>query len=79
MEIFESLLRRAPRLWALYLRLNPCKAELADGSPKPPGRLYDAFYRVFYLDCSCCSALRGLLAGFLLGLAAGAAWRALHA
>jgi hypothetical protein len=69
MEAFEDWLRRRPRLWRLYVRLNFCKAELADGTPKPPSRVYDLFYRAFYLNCPCCAALRGMLCGLALGLA----------
>lgn len=67
MDMFEDVLKRFPKLWAGYVRLNFCKPELADGTPKPESRVFNAFYRVFYMKCPCCSALRGLLAGFVLG------------
>ena len=70
MDWLEAKIQRRPRLWALYLRLNFCKGQLADGSPKPESTLFRAFSRIFYLDCSCCAALRGLAFGFVLGVAA---------
>ena len=71
MEAFESWLERRPRLWALWLRHNFCKGVLADGSPKPESRLFAAFSRAFHLECPCCAALRGIIAGLALGLAIG--------
>jgi hypothetical protein len=72
MEIMEDRLRRfSLRLWSLYLRFNFCKDSFADGSPKPPSRLFDAYYAVFYLKCPCCAAARGMLAGLLLGFGLG--------
>ncbi|MDR1079454.1 MAG: hypothetical protein LBQ79_00445 [Deltaproteobacteria bacterium] len=72
MEAMEDGLSRFPRPWAVYVRLNFCKGELADGTPKPPNRFYDLFYHLFYLKCPCCAALRGMLAGLVLGL--GVSW-----
>ena len=71
MEILEDRLSRHRLLWSLYLAFNFCKPEYADGTAKVDGPLFRLFKRVFYLECSCCAAVRGLLAGFLLGLAAG--------
>jgi hypothetical protein len=75
MEALEAALSRRPRLWRIYLALNPCKEAYADGTFKTDGPAFKAFAAVFYLKCPCCAALRGLIAGLLLGLALGAlAW-----
>ena len=71
MEILEAVLVRFPKVWAKYLKWNFCKAELADGSAKPESRAFRLFRTIFYLECSCCAAVRGLLAGFALGFALG--------
>jgi hypothetical protein len=71
MEILESVLVRFPRIWAAYLTWNFCKGELADGSPKPESLAFMAFRKIFYLDCACCAAVRGILAGLVLGFAFG--------
>ena len=71
MEVLEEFLARHPRLWRVYVAWNFCKPALADGREKNPSRGYDWFYRIFYLNCSCCAALRGLLVGGFLGLACG--------
>jgi hypothetical protein len=73
MEAFEGWLERRKNLWRLYVRLNFCKGAYADGSPKPPSRLFDFFHAALYMDCGCCAALRGLLLGLLAGLLAGLA------
>jgi hypothetical protein len=67
MEIFEDWLKKHPRAYAKYIAKNFCKGEFADGQPKPASRLFDIYYRVFYLQCPCCAALRGLLLGLVLG------------
>lgn len=69
MVVLESVLARFPRVWAAYLKWNFCKGELADGSEKPEGPFFRAFAKIFYLECSCCAAVRGILAGLVLGLA----------
>ena len=71
MEVLEAVLARFPRLWARYLKWNFCKAELADGAAKPESRAFWLFRKIFYLECSCCAAVRGIVAGFALGFAAG--------
>jgi hypothetical protein len=68
MDRLEGWLSKSPRLWAVYVRLNFCKAQYADGTPKKDGIMFRIFSKVFYLDCSCCAALRGLLAGFAMGV-----------
>jgi hypothetical protein len=67
MTWIEAVLRRFPRLWAFYVKWNFCKGQLADGTAKPDSRLFRAFAWAFHLECSCCSALRGLIFGALLG------------
>jgi hypothetical protein len=67
MTLLESILMRFPRLWAAYVRWNFCKGQYADGTPKPESALFRAFARAFHLECSCCSALRGILFGLLVG------------
>ena len=71
MEILEAVLVRFPKVWAKYLKWNFCKAELADGSAKPESWAFWLFKKIFYLECSCCSAVRGILAGLALGYALG--------
>jgi hypothetical protein len=68
MERFEAWLIKHPRLWSLYVRWNFCKPEYADGTLKEDTLFFKVFRKVFYLECSCCSALRGLLVGFILGV-----------
>ena len=68
MNLIEGILARFPRLWRLYVRLNFCKAELADGTPKADGLPFRIFSKVVHLECSCCAAVRGLAAGFALGV-----------
>jgi hypothetical protein len=75
MEIFEAWLAKSPTLFRIYVALNFCKAEYADGTPKKEGVLFKLFSKLFYLQCSCCSALRGLLFGFILGFLACFLWR----
>ena len=76
MEILESWLAARPRLWRAWCWANPCKGEYADGTAKPEGPLFRLFHKVFHLQCSCCSAIRGLAAGFALGFVMGAlAWQ----
>ena len=75
MDMLESVLQKLPRLWAFYLKWNFCKAHLADGSRKPDTIFSRIFERVFYLECSCCSALRGIVFGFVLGVLAHKLWR----
>jgi hypothetical protein len=75
MEKLEAWIERYPRLWRAYVYLNFCKNAYADGLPKPDSRLFKLFYKIFYLDCSCCSAIRGLVFGTLFGLALGEAIR----
>jgi hypothetical protein len=67
MTLLESILMRWPRAWAAYVRWNFCKGQYADGTAKPEGPLFRAFAWAFHLECSCCSALRGLIAGAALG------------
>jgi hypothetical protein len=74
LEIFERWLVKKPRLWRYYMALNPCKETYADGREKPESLAFKLFTYVFYLKCSCCSAIRGLVIGFILGLAAGVIW-----
>jgi hypothetical protein len=71
MEIFEAVLQRFPRLWAVYVRWNFCKGSYADGTPKPNSRLFNFFYRLLYMECGCCAAFRGTLLGLALGLILG--------
>lgn len=69
LEIFEAWLeKRYPRIYARYLDYNFCKGYTIDGSEKPMSSAYRLFYKIFYLDCACCSALRGLIIGFILGV-----------
>jgi hypothetical protein len=65
----EDWLEKRPRLWSLYVRFNFCKGAYADGTPKKDGLLFRIFSKIFYLDCSCCAASRGLLIGFASGVA----------
>jgi hypothetical protein len=67
MELIESRLEKHPGLWRVYLALNLCKSRYADGTVKEDGRLFRLFDRVFYLNCSCCAAVRGILAGLIAG------------
>jgi hypothetical protein len=64
MEKFEQWLAKKPVLWRWYCALNFCKETYADGRVKVDGFWFRLFSRVFYLKCSCCSALRGLVVGF---------------
>ena len=75
METFELFLERFPRLRAFYYKWNFCKGSYADGTPKPHTLFSRAFQKIFYLECSCCSAIRGLIAGFVLGVLAHMFWR----
>jgi hypothetical protein len=68
MILLEAILRRCPRLWAAYVRWNFCKGQYADGTPKPDSALFRAFAWTFHLECSCCSALRGILFGLAAGV-----------
>jgi hypothetical protein len=77
MDIFESILKKFPSLWAFYLKWNFCKGELADGTTKPDTLLFRIFKAVFYLDCSCCAALRGIIFGVALTLVVQFLWRLL--
>jgi hypothetical protein len=70
-EALEAVIARHPTLWRLYVALNFCKEAYADGTPKVDGPLFNVFKRVFYLECACCAALRGILVGLLAGAAAG--------
>jgi hypothetical protein len=67
MDWLENRLQRFPRLWRLYMALNFCKNQYADGTLKTDGPVFRLFARVFYLNCSCCAALRGILAGLIIG------------
>lgn len=71
MEVFEDVLKRFPRLYKIYLKYNFCKSEYADGTEKPDTKMYVLFYKIFYLDCSCCAAVRGLLIGSIIGFILG--------
>ena len=73
MEAFEDWLAKKPRLWPLYVRLNFCKAKLADGADKPESGAFNLLARIFYLECACCAALRGFLIGGLIGALIGLA------
>jgi hypothetical protein len=75
MEVFESCLQKWPSVYAWYVRLNPCKGTLVDGTPKAPSRVFNVIYKIFYMDCGCCAALRGFLMGFLLGCVLTWMWR----
>jgi hypothetical protein len=77
MDALESVLIKYPRLWAKYIKWNFCKADLADGTSKKDSWLFDLYYKVFYLDCACCAALRGILFGLVVGLALGWLGRAI--
>jgi hypothetical protein len=66
MELLEEWVKKRPRLWRAYVYVNFCKSEYADGTLKDATLLFRLFSRVFYLECSCCSAIRGLLIGALL-------------
>lgn len=67
MEWLEDKLAGRPGLWKVYCGLNFCKETRADGSVKADGVLFKIFSRVFYLKCACCSAVRGIIFGLLLG------------
>lgn len=71
MEVFEDILGKFPRLYKTYLKYNFCKGEYADGSAKPDTKLFTLFYKIFYLDCSCCAAIRGLFIGGIFGFILG--------
>jgi hypothetical protein len=75
MEALEDFLQKRPRLWRLYVAANFCKGSYADGTGKPESRAYLLFYKIFYLGCPCCAALRGLIVGLAAGLAGGLLWR----
>jgi hypothetical protein len=72
-EVLEAALARRPALWRIWCAVNFCKAEFADGTAKEDGPAFRLFRRIFHLECSCCSALRGILAGLLVGFVLGAA------
>jgi hypothetical protein len=74
MERFEGWLIKWPRLWRAYVWLNFCKGQYADGTPKTESIFFKLFHKVFYLDCSCCAAIRGLLIGCIIGYLFGI-WR----
>jgi hypothetical protein len=67
MELIESRLEKHPGLWRIYMVLNFCKSQYADGTVKTDGPLFRLFSRIFYLQCSCCAACRGILAGLIAG------------
>lgn len=67
MEQFEAWLEGKPRLWAWYLKYNFCKGFYADGTEKPDSRIYNLLNKIFYFECPCCSCLRSILFGLIVG------------
>jgi len=71
-EIFEDILsNHFPKLYKSYMKYNFCKGEYADGTTKPDSKIFNLFSKIFYLECSCCAAIRGLVVGGILGCIIG--------